>query len=188
LSVEIKIEDADHVMSDLFDLVQQLSQKFLRKNKDLDHEKLARDLGDFLEELEIGNLSFKEWNVEFRRNGEMYHTFTKKILVLPEKIISGFGVEEMVDKNHYLIQIFRLPLQDVPTLFNLLLVAMYTGFLLLSLRSNDFPEGIVKAYKDLKMHNMINYIERNEYTKLMDQMPDNITKVLTEFLVQSVKD
>jgi hypothetical protein len=174
-------------MTDLFDLIQQLGQKFLRKTHDLNHEKLALNLNKILEDLELRDLKFKNWNVELRRNGELYHTFTKKILILPEKIVSGFGVEELVNKNHYMIQIFRIPLQDDPTLFNLLLVALYTGFLLISLRSNDFPEGIVKAYKDLKMHNMINYIDREEYTKLMEQMPDNITKILTDTLVQSVK-
>ena len=53
-----------------------------------------------------------------------------------------------------------------------------------TLRSNDFPDGIVKAYKDLKMHNLINFISRDDYTSLMEQMPNNITKQLTEGLVE----
>ena len=113
----------------------------------------------------------------------MYHTFTKKVLPLPEKIISGFGIEELIDKNHWIIQIFKIPLNDPPTLGNLLKIAIYNGLLQVNIKSNDLPEGIVKAYKDLKMHNMINYISRSEYDKLLSSLPSSFDKDLSSEIV-----
>jgi hypothetical protein len=128
------------------------------------------------------DIVFSKWNPELKRNGEMYHTFTKKILVMPEKIISGFGIEELVTLHHYIIQVFRIPFNEAPTLHNLLRVALYHG-LLVNLKVNDLTEGIVKSYKDLHMSDLINYIDRTEYKKLMEHMPDDIVSVMTEALV-----
>jgi hypothetical protein len=86
-----------------------------------------------------------------------------------------------------MIQIFRIPYRDPPTLINLLKIAIYTGLLMLTLRVNDFPDGIVKAYKDLRMHNLINFISREDYIHLMEQMPDDITKSVTEGLVEATR-
>lgn len=168
-------------MCDLFDLVLTLSQKFYRKNKDLDYEKLIDGLEQVLGE--EGDIAFPNWHKDLHHGEIMYCTFTKKVLPLPEKIISGYGTVELLDKNHFMIQIFRIPYQEPPTLFNLLRIAVYTGLLAPTLRANDFPDGIVKAYKDLKMHNLINYISREDYTRLMEQMPDDMTKRVTEGLV-----
>jgi hypothetical protein len=173
-------------MCDLYDIIQQLSQKFIRKNKDLDYIKLAKDLEYILGS--YGEIEFKEWNVELQPSGDLYATFTKKILELPEKIISGYGVEEIIDKHHFMMQIFRIPLQSPPTLYNLLLIAMYSGFLILTLRVNDFPDGIVATYKQMQMQSMINYIDLAEYNKIMQQMPDNIVKQVTDGLVKSLKE
>lgn len=105
-------------------------------------------------------VTFSGWNEDLLYNGTMYHTpeelleknqawwFTKKVLVLPEKLTSGWGVDELLDKNHFMIQIFRIPLQEQPTLFNLLKIGIYTGLLLNTLKAQDFPEGIVKAFED----------------------------------------
>lgn len=173
-------------MCDLYDLVQTLTQKFQRKNKDLDYEKLIGGLEDVLGE--EGNLEFPDWHEDLSHGKVMYHTFTKKVLPLPEKIINGYGTEELLDKNHFMIQIFRIPYRDPPTLLNLLKIAVYTGLLMITLRVNDFPDGIVKAYKDLKMNNLINFINRDDYTRLMEQMPDDMTKRVREGLVEVIRD
>lgn len=173
-------------MCDLFDVVQSLTQKFQRKYKDLNYDELVNGLHNALDE--YADLEFPEWHKDLQHGEIMYHTFTKKVLPLPEKIISGYGTEELLDKNHFMIQIFRIPYQEQPTLFNLLRVAVYTGLLVLTLRANDFPDGIVKAYKDLKMHNLINFISRDNYTKLMEKMPDDMSKRVTDGLVDAAKD
>jgi len=173
-------------MCDLFDLVQTLTQKFQRKNKDLDYEKLIGNMGEILGD--EGDFTFPCWHKDLHQGEIMYCTFTKKVLPLPEKIISGYGVEELIHKNHFMIQIFRIPYEEPATLFNLLRIAVYTGLLMQTLRVNDFPDGIVKAYKDLKMHNLINYISREDYTSLMERMPDNIGKRLSDGLVESTRD
>lgn len=171
-------------MCDLYELIQSLTQKLQRKNKNLDYTKLIEDIGVILGT--SGDISFDKWHEDLAAPyGVMYCTFTKKVLPLPEKVISGLGVEEFLDKNHFMIQIFRIPLTEEPTALNLLKIAVYTGLLVKTLRSSDFPEGIAKAYSDLKMHNMINYISRTEYVKLMEQMPDNMIKRINEGMVAS---
>lgn len=173
-------------MCDLFDVVQSLTQKFQRRYKELNYEELVHGLHESLDE--YADFEFPEWHNDLQHGGIMYHTFTKKVLPLPEKIISGYGTEELLDKNHFMIQIFRIPYQEPSTLFNLLRVAVYTGLLNLTLRANDFPDGIVKAYKDLKMHNLINFISRDNYTKLMEQMPDDMSKRVTDGMVDAAKE
>jgi len=173
-------------MCDLYELVQTLTQKFQRKNKDLDSDRLIEGLEDVLSD--EGDLPFPEWHPDLSHGKTMYVTFTKKVLPLPEKIVSGYGTEELIDKNHFMIQIFRIPYREPPTLFNLLRVAVYTGLLMQTLRANDFPDGIVKAYKDLKMHNLINFISREHYTALMEQMPDDMTQRVTDSLVEVMKE
>ena len=171
------------LMCDLFDLIQTLTQKFQRKNKDLDYLMFINHIQEVLGE--HGTLTFSSWHEDLAENGLMYHTFTKKVLPLPEKIISGFGKEELLDKNHCMIQIFKIPLNEDPNLFNLLKIAVYSGILLVTLKASDFPEGIVKAYRDLKMHNLINFISRDNYTSLMEKMPDDIVKQITDSLGES---
>jgi hypothetical protein len=170
-------------MCDLFDLTQTLTQKFQRKNKDLDYLLFIDHIDDLLGD--HSSLTFSNWHEDLAENGLMYHTFTKKLLPLPEKIISGFGKEELLDKNHCMIQIFKIPFLEEPTLMNLLKIGVYTGILSVNLKSSDFPEGIVKAYRDLKMHNLINFISRDEYTKMMEKMPDDIVKHITDSLGES---
>lgn len=172
-------------MCDVYDLVQQLSQKFMRRYKSLDHLELIAGLKDILGA--HGDLKFNRWNPELQQYGDMYMTFTRKVLAYPERVISGFGDEELLEKNHFLIQIFRIPLNDQPTLYNLLCIAIYTGLLLDNLKANDFPEGIVKAYKDLKMHNMINYVSRDDYNELLKGVPDNIEKLITDGFIDILK-
>ena len=170
-------------MCDLFESIQNLSQKFQKKTKDLDYllfiEHINSLLGEYI------NHKFPNWHEDLMEDGIMYHTFTKKVLQLPEKIISGFGNEEIIDKNHFMIQVFKIPLREDATLGNLVKIAVYTGFLSVNLKGNDFPDGIVKAYRDLKMHNLINYISRDDYTKLIGVLPEDIVKQVTDNLAQS---
>lgn len=177
-------------MCDLYDVVQQLSIKLMKKHKDLDYHNLAEVLYSALGE--YTDLTVGEWSEGLLADGpngqgDMYVTFTKKVLELPEKVISGFGCEQYIDKNHFMIQVFRIPLDSQPTLYNLLLIAMYTGFLSLVLRVDDMPQGIVKAFQNLKMHNMINYVGRVEYQRVMDSLPKTLEKDITVAMAASVK-
>ena len=175
-------------MCDLYELVQSLVQKFQKKYKTLDHEKLIAAMDGLLSKEGIMELELPSWHKDLAYGEDMYCTFTKKVLLLPEKIISGHGTTELITKNHFMIQIFRIPYREAPTLGNLLKIALYSGLLLGNLRVNDFPDGIVKAYKDLKMHNLINFVNRDDYTLLMNKLPDDISKKLNECLVEAAHE
>lgn len=177
-------------MCDLYDVVQQQSIKLMKKHKDLDYNKLADDLYTALDE--YAETPVGEWSDGLLPDGpdgqgDMYVTFTKKVLELPEKMVSGFGAEEYITKNHFMIQIFRIPLDHEPTLYNLLLIAMYTGFLTVILRVDDMPHGIVKAFQNLKMQNRINYVSSDAYQKAMDSLPQSMEKDVKTAMVASAK-
>ena len=111
-------------MCDLYILVHTLIQKLQKKHRNLDYAKLINDLRLILGE--TGNIEFDKWHEDLEEGGIMYCTFTKKVLLLPEKLINGWGTETFVDKHHFMIEIFRMPLDSAPTLFNLLKIAIYT--------------------------------------------------------------
>ena len=167
-------------MTDLFEDIQTLATKFLRKNKDLDYIKLLDELRDIMGD--SANISLNHWCKGFQTEEDMYCTFTRKVLPLPEKVISGFGDMEYIDKHHFIIEVFRTPLKEEATLFNLLKISFYCGLLLSNLKVNDLPEGIVKAYRDLKMHNLINFVSRKNYNEALEQLPKDLDKdIITQF-------
>jgi len=170
-------------MCDLYTDVHDLTQKFVKKNKQIDYNLLIINLQLILDDLAL--LQFPTWHKDLAYGELMYSTFTKKVLLLPEKVISGFGTEELLHNNHFIIQNFRIPYKETPNLFNLLKIAIYTA-LLSSIKVKELPDGIVKAYKDLKMHNLINYISRQHYTQLMEKMPHDISKRITSGLVDTL--
>jgi len=171
---------------DLYELVQLLTQKLRRKHgARLNYEGIINVLSDVLQG--HGLLQFSDWHPDVKNGGLYYHTFTKKVLALPERVISGSGDEQILDQNHFIIQIFRIPLKESPTLLNLLKIAVYTGILTQTMKAQDYPEGIVKAFNSLKMHQFINYVSREEYNTLLSRVPKDIGEVIKSSMVDVSK-
>lgn len=104
-----------------------------------------------------------EWNSEILEGGDLYKTITDKVLDLPETMCSGRGNESVIYKNHLIIEIFRIPTVQSPTLYQLLKIALYTGLLSVSLRQEDFPDGIVRIYKTLELSAISNFMKKEAY-------------------------
>jgi len=155
-------------IEDLYDHVQKLVT-FICKKENLHGNILDTKLKEIFQD-EDTPLDFVKWNPELLQDGVLYHTFTKKILLLPERVINGLGEEKILDKNYYMIQIFRIPFQEKPTLLNLLRVSLYCGLIQTTLRNDDFPEGIVKAFKTLKVYKMINFVAKEDCKELNDKL------------------
>ena len=172
-------------MTDLFDEIQSLGTKLSQKHRDLDYLKILDELSDQLGA--YGDTLVGPWNKELSQDGTLYFTFTRKVLELPEFIISGFGHKEAIDRNHFIIQIFRIPLQEEPTLFNLLRVSFYCGLLLHGLKSQDFPEGIVKAFKGLKVNELVNFVTRQNYQEAVEKIPTDDASQLIRDLACAAK-
>lgn len=162
----------------LYNSVLELITKLTRRNKKVNYDAIIDTIRESLGEY-LDLQSEKTWSNEFEApDGILYHTFTKKILVLPEKIISGHGTVELLDTNHCLMQIFRIPLHEKLTVFNLLRIAVYNGMLKNTIKVDDFPQGIVKAYRSLKIPELFNYIDSGEAEKLFAQIPEDTVKQL----------
>lgn len=120
-----------------------------------------------------------EWCSDIQVGGSMYSIFTYKALSLPEKVIDGFRQEHLLLHNFYIIEQFRIPLRNEPTLKNILTVAYRIGQLSKWLKVRQYPEGLVHTYKKLYAHRMINFINRDisipeQLPKIICQAP-NIT-------------
>ena len=134
------------------------SDKTAPVDKLLDYWNVVPDtLGD------VGLTEAQKWNPELDRNGILYMTFTDKVMALPEKLINGKGEEMIILRNKCFIDIFRIPLLEKPTLNNILRIAFANGRLMTNARAGDFPEGLLKAYKDLAIHQLINFVEEKDW-------------------------
>jgi len=82
-----------------------------------------------------------------------------RVMALPEYTIDGYGVRKCT-RNHFLMEMFRTPRVNPPTLYNVLKIAFYGGLVRANLKASDYPDGIVKLFKDFKLHALVNYIEK----------------------------
>lgn len=125
-----------------------------------------------IEESFDSNEKIAEWPTGLQPGGDMYATFSAKIFILPEYIIDGFKNQHLLTKNHIMMQLFRIPLGEPCTISSLLKIAVFTGVIAAFLKAEDFPEGIVRAFKGLHMHSHVQYID----TEVLNVALDKISK------------
>jgi hypothetical protein len=172
----------------LYTLVQTMASKLAKKHRtELKYDDMIQALSDELKEFGVGEMSLGTWSQDFAFGGAMYTTFTSKVLLLPETIINGFGQQEIVDKNHFMMEIFRIPLNKPCTLESLLYIACYTGILSACMKSEDFPEGIVRTFKALNLHAMACYIDTDAFSVVDQQIPKEKQTLIVQSLVNGAK-
>lgn len=165
------------------DIVTKLCKTHKIQKDELNHDIVISGLIDGLDDL--GDKVVGKWSSDFKKGGMMYNTFTRKVLAEPETIINGFGEEILIVKTHYMCEIFRIPMNTECTLANVLKLACYTAMLSFSLKKDDFPEGIVHAFKNMKMSSLFSYLtdmksyleavpEKEEIEKAVDVMLETI--------------
>lgn|SRR3989338_5085539 len=136
----------------------------------------------------ITSYEFSRWNSDVLPDGVLYSIFTETIMDLPEKVINGKGETEILTENHYLIEQFRIPLKNKPTFINVLKIAWTAGLLHPHLKIKDYPEGIVKNYRDLHVHHLINYLSDDEIkqanTLITDTVINSVKKEITTYFKQ----
>ena len=125
-----------------------------------------------IEECFDSKTKIAEWPAGLQLGGDMYATFSAKIFILPEYIIDGFKNQRILTKNHIMMELFRIPLNEECTMSSLLKIAVFTGVITAFLKADDFPEGIVRAFKGLHMHSYVQYID----TEVLNKALDSITK------------
>ncbi len=161
-------------LEQLYDLVYVSAKKFRKKYPNSDESGLRNLIEDALP-----NVSGEKWKQDVTKDGILYLNFSEKVLDLPEKTISGKGETKLIPRNHYLIQIFRIPLNYEPTLLNIILIALFSGQLMARFVQSEFPEGLVKACKNLRFHSLLNFIEEDEL--------DHISSSIKQSLINDLK-
>lgn len=176
-----KTESTECTLEQLYDMVYNIAKKFRKKFPESDESGLR----DLIED-GLPNCEAKEWKRDVTKDGIMYLNISDKVMDLPEKTISGRGKTETIKRNHYLIQIFRIPLRYAPTLQNIILIALYSGQLMARFVQSEFPEGLVKACKNLKFHSLLNFVEDTEYDTISSSIKqdyiDGLKKKLNIYL------
>jgi hypothetical protein len=159
--------------SDPYNEIYMMSAKLVKKYKDQSCSDLLDALCSILGE--YGDVPVGPWNPDILPGGDLYGIFTNKILDLPEKIIKGNGETTIVFKNHIMMQVFRIPCLEPPTLYNLLSIALYCG-LLTAAKSSDFPEGIIKTFNILKVSGLVNFVSRTTFIEAINKIPTDVIR------------
>ena len=99
---------------------------------------------------------------------------TKKIMLLPEYTINGYETKQINEKNHFMIQQVRIPLQDKPTIKKIIQIALNIGQY----------KGIIKTKNNnsIKYNNINQYIYKNDIIKLSNYLTDDIIDEINKYL------
>ena len=76
---------------------------------------------------------------------------TDDILALPEYYLLGNGQKIIDEPNHFLIQQFRLPLQNEPTFRKIMQIALNAGQFHSNKHSSNIPKHILTEYNSGKI-------------------------------------
>jgi len=158
----------------LYDIIINYAKKLRKRFPDEDFEVHWQTLQDIIDK--NNEIKFSKWYDDVLPNGAIYAGITEKVLDLPEKNINGRGEESIIEQNHYLIDVFRTPLQKKPTLNNLLHIGYSYGLMSAKLTKKAFPDGIVNVLKHLKWYQIINFISTPDFKTLETHISDELIK------------
>lgn len=167
-------------MEKLFALVYEKTKEFKLNEPTGDGLKFWKPIKKILSQYDntYGTL---EWS--FNKN--LSDKYLETVLNEPEKIINGKNETKIVEHNHYLIQIFRIPLKEKLNLRKLCQIALNLGQLYAFIKTNKeknilINDKLLDEIKKEDLTNILNYIDSktllifNNNTELLK----NIIKLL----------
>ena len=128
-------------ISDLFTQILLYVKKERYKNKNFDGLKFWRSLKPILSNSKYEANKWKNISIEYY----------KKIMILPEYYIDGYGNTNIIEENHFLIQTVRIPKNEKPSLRKIMQIALNIG-----------------QYLGYNTKNLIKYKNINEYISVKD--------------------
>ena len=152
------------VLLDLFDGIYKASQKTRKMLKD-DHDSIMKTwdiIAKFVKTVET-EVDWS-WHKDILEGGIYQEMFRDKILDLPVAVINGRDEKKVLPSCHYMNKIIKLATEDgneKPTLMLVMELAFYLGLLYGKFTQKEFPQGLVKSFKDLKMNQLSNYLTRS---------------------------
>jgi hypothetical protein len=157
-------------MEAAYDHMQKLALYSLNKNSDFPYESILERFHNILDDRGLADYEFSKWENLYDVGG-----LKEKILSLPEYYVNGYGEKKIIPRNHFMIEIFRTPTSEPPTLFNLFKIGFYAGLVRSNIKVSDYPDGVVKLFRDLKLHTLSNYIAKDSPVRL----PENIIELIS---------
>ena len=149
-------------MEAAYNHIQKLAAYHFTKNPDFDFQTVL----DRMKEIK----GIKEGHFEWQ-NGHAIGGLKEKIMPLPEYSINGYGEKIIHRRNHFMMAIFRT-VESESTVSNLLQIGFHTGLVKTGMKVSDYPEGVVKLFRDFKLDHISNYISKLDLTAL--DIPDDI--------------
>ena len=119
MSNKTKKNSNKHNLEILFANVLEKSYKLRKKNPNaFDGQGFWQPIKKLLEPLD--SYSAKKWRI-------ISTTKTRKIMLLPEYSINGYETKLINEKNHFIIQQIRIPLNEKPTIKKIIQIALNIG-------------------------------------------------------------
>ena len=143
--------------------IQKLAAYHISKNPDFDFQAFLEKLRN---QIDNDTVCF-EWS-----DGHNIGGLKDKIMPLVEYNINGYGEKSVHRRNHFMISIFRIAESEPATVFNLLKIGVYTGLVKTGMKVSDYPEGVVKLFRDFKLDQISNYISKTDLNALNDVLSE----------------
>jgi len=156
----------------LFNNVLQKSYQLRKKNpKTFDGKTFWQPIKKILETLD--NYSASKWKI-------LSKSKTKKIMLLPEYTINGYETKQINEKNHFMIQQVRIPLNEKPTIKKIIQIALNIGqYKGINKTKNS---NKTKNINNIKYNNINQFIYKNDIIKLSNYLTDDIIKNLHKII------
>ena len=114
-------------------------------------------------------------NYNDKRWKKISESKTKKIMLLPEYIINGYDNKIINEKNHFIIQQVRIPLNDKPFIRKIIQLALNIGQYK-GINNNKFIYNI-------KFNNINQFLFKDDIKELSDHISNEILKKIDEYLI-----
>ena len=115
---------------------------------------------------------------------------TRDVLSLPEYYILGNGEKVIDEPNHFLIQQFRLPLQNKPTFRKIMQVALNAGQFHPNKNRDTIPNLILDNYNSHKYWQLDRYLDMSTINQIgcFNKIPESFVNDISETLDQWLSD
>jgi hypothetical protein len=150
----------------LFVNVLEKSYKLRNKNpQNFDGQGFWQPIKKILEPLD--SYSAKQWR-------KISKTKTRKIMLLPEYNINGYETKLIDEKNHFIIQQVRIPLNEKPTIKKIIQIALNIGQYK-GVNNNNYIYNI-------KFNDLNQFIYKKDIIELSKHISDELLKKVNDYL------
>jgi len=150
----------------LFNSVLEKSYKLRKKNPNaFDGQGFWQPIKKLLEPLDSYNA--KKWR-------KISKTKTRKIMLLPEYNINGYETKLIDEKNHFIIQQVRIPLNEKPTIKKIIQIALNIGQYK-GINNNNYIYNI-------KFNDLTQFIYKKDIIELSKHISDALLKKVNDYL------